>query len=67
MAITGEDIPIILHSISLIKNDLLGIDLNSALEVLHNSSIGSSAKASLDMAIITLLAKEKKFHYINIL
>ena len=59
MAITGEDIPIILNSISLIKNDLLGIDLNSALEVLHNSSIGSSAKASLDMAIITLLAKEK--------
>ena len=59
MAITGEDIPIILNSISLIKNDLLNIDLNSALEVLHNSSIGSSAKASLDMAIITLLAKEK--------
>ena len=59
MAITGEDIPIILNSISLIKNNLLNIDLNSALEVLHNSSIGSSAKASLDMAIITLLAKEK--------
>jgi L-alanine-DL-glutamate epimerase-like enolase superfamily enzyme len=59
MAITGEDIPIILNSISLIKNDLLNIDLNSALEVLHNSSIGSSAKASLDMAIISLLAKEK--------
>ena len=59
MAITGEDIPIILNSISLIKNDLLDIDLNSALDILHNSSIGSSAKASLDMAIITLLAKEK--------
>jgi L-alanine-DL-glutamate epimerase-like enolase superfamily enzyme len=59
MAITSEDIPIILNSISLIKNDLLNIDLNSALEVLHNSSIGSSAKASLDMAIISLLAKEK--------
>jgi L-alanine-DL-glutamate epimerase-like enolase superfamily enzyme len=59
MAITGEDIPIILNSISLIKNDLLNIDLISALEILHNSSIGSSAKASLDMAIITLLAKEK--------
>ena len=59
MAITGEDIPIILNSISLIKNNLLNIDLNSALDILHNSSIGSSAKASLDMAIITLLAKEK--------
>ena len=59
MAITGEDIPIILNSISFIKNDLLNIDLNSTLEILHNSSIGSSAKASLDMAIITLLAKEK--------
>ena len=59
MAITGEDIPIILNSISLIINDLLHKDLNSALEILHNSSIGSSAKASLDMAIITLLAKEK--------
>jgi L-alanine-DL-glutamate epimerase-like enolase superfamily enzyme len=59
MAITGEDIPMILNSISLIKNDLLNLDSNSALEVLHNSSIGSSAKASLDMAIISLLAKEK--------
>ncbi len=54
-AITGEDIPIILGSIAEVKEDLLGLEVEKSLEKLHTFSIGSSAKAALDMAFMSLL------------
>lgn len=59
-AITGEDLDDILKSIESVKNDLLSLHPKEALEVLHKSSIGSSAKAALDMAFVSLLAQESK-------
>ncbi|PHS58485.1 MAG: dipeptide epimerase [Sulfurimonas sp.] len=58
-AITGEDIDTILDSIESSKFFLLGLGIKEALEVLHNLSIGSSAKASLDMAFVSLLAQKQ--------
>jgi len=57
-AITGEDLQSITTSIAVVKNNLLGLELFAALHVLHVSSIGSSAKAALDMALISLLAEQ---------
>ena len=54
-AITGEDIPIILNSIAEVREELIGLDARSALEKLHTFCIGSSAKAALDMAFMSLL------------
>ena len=59
MAITGEDIEIILASISKVKESLIGLDIEDALETLHKSTIGSSAKAALDIACVFLLAQAK--------
>ncbi len=59
-AITGEDLESIVSSIASAKNSLLGLELLEALHVLHVSAIGSSAKAALDMAIVSLKAQEKK-------
>jgi len=70
MAITGEDIEIILASIASVKENFYGVKIENAVELLHKSSIGSSAKAALDMAYVTLLAKlENKtlLEYFNIL
>lgn len=53
-AITGETLGSIQDSIELIKKDLLSRSIEDALVVLHKSSIGSSAKASLDMALFEL-------------
>jgi len=58
--ITGEDLEIIMNSISLIKHKLIGLNAADALVYLHSSHIGSSAKASLDMALISLIVQEKK-------
>ena len=58
-AITGEDLEDILHSIEGVKNDLL-LNPQEALQTLHKSTIGSSAKAALDIAFVSLLAQEKK-------
>lgn len=55
MAITGEDISIILESIKKVKDTLIGLEIKKALEVLHEQSIGSSAKAALDMALMSIL------------
>jgi len=55
MAITGEDISIILESIQKVKDSLVGLEIKKALEVLHEQSIGSSAKAALDIAFMNLL------------
>ncbi|QSZ43046.1 dipeptide epimerase [Sulfurimonas aquatica] len=68
-AITGEDIPIILSSIKSTKEKLLGKDILTSLELLHKMSIGSSAKAALDMAFVSLLINEKcqtPLEYFNI-
>ena len=54
-AITGEDIETILESITSIKESLYGLDMQSAIETLHKTAIGSSAKAALDMAFVSLL------------
>jgi len=54
-AITGEDIETILSSISQVKDTLVGLSPKDALKQLHTKSIGSSAKASLDMAFMSLI------------
>ncbi|WP_457748883.1 dipeptide epimerase [Sulfurimonas sp.] len=58
-AVTGEDLESIVSAIAYVKNELVGLSLFDALEALHVKPIGSSAKAALDMAIITLIAKQK--------
>ncbi|WP_321777532.1 dipeptide epimerase [Sulfurimonas sp.] len=58
-AVTGEDIESILSSIESIKMSLISLSPSEALDALHKSSIGSSAKASLDMAFVSLLEKNK--------
>jgi len=60
LAITGEDIKIILDSIQSIKEELINRTPIDALKILHsNKSIGSSAKASLDIAFVSILASSK--------
>lgn len=58
-AITGEGIEEILESIDSVRELLLGLTPQEALKVLHEQDIGSSAKAALDIAFVSLLAKEK--------
>ncbi len=70
-AITGEDIEIILNSINGVKEMLLNLTPKEALNALHSGcavrneevplgcSIGSSAKAALDMAFISLHVKQE--------
>lgn len=57
--ITGEDLESIINSINSVKHDLLGLSPAEALKRLHVTTIGSSAKAALDMAIVSLLAQQK--------
>lgn len=60
-AITGEDIYIILTSIASVEELFLDLTCKEALEVLHTKcAIGSSAKASLDIAFTHLLSQEAK-------
>ncbi len=59
-AITGEGIEDILHSIESVKEQFLDLDCKEALEFLHSGcKIGSSAKAALDIAFVSLDAKQK--------
>ena len=58
-AITGEDIQSIKNSVLMMKTTLLDLEVQEALEELHNADIKSSAKAALDMALVTLLAKQR--------
>lgn len=58
-AITGEDIEIILNSIGSVQELFLNLTPKEALLVLHTAKIGSSAKAALDMAFVSLDAKQK--------
>ena len=59
MAITGEDLAIIESSIEYISFYLLQKSVKKALTILHSATIGSSAKAALDMAFVSLLAQEQ--------
>jgi len=54
-AITGEDLQSIMNSINLHKSKFIGLDMYESLELLHTLDIGSSAKASLDMALYNLI------------
>ncbi|MBN2815781.1 MAG: dipeptide epimerase [Campylobacterales bacterium] len=68
-AITGEDLETILGSIESIKMSLIGRSVKEAVEILHNSSIGSSAKAALDIALFSLGLQERgvdAFEYFGI-
>jgi len=68
-AITGETLESITKAIESIKPFLVQKELREALEIVHQQSCGSSAKAALDMAIVTLLAQEKEqtlFEYFGI-
>lgn len=58
-AITGEGLEDIVHSIQTIKEKILHQNLQDALKFLHESKIGSSAKACVDMALISLCAQER--------
>lgn len=58
-AITGEDIDDILNSIESVKECFMGMSPKESLAVLHTKKIGSSAKAALDMAFVSLDAKQK--------
>lgn len=59
-AITGEDIEIILNSIDSVKEQFLNLTCRNSLLLLHTEcAIGSSAKAALDIAFVSLDAKQK--------
>ncbi len=60
-AITGEDIDDILNSIERVKDRLKSHMPKEALLILHSTcqDVGNSAKAALDMALLSLLAQEK--------
>lgn len=58
-AITGEDLEIITNSINSVKQTFLNSTCQESLSTLHSTCrIGSSAKAALDMAFISLHVKE---------
>ena len=58
-AITGETLESISENIERIKEKFCGLGIDEALALLHTQKIGSSAKAALDIAFVTLGAKEK--------
>ena len=58
-AITGEDIESIMNSVKMMQSILLGLKIEDALTQVQCTDIGSSAKAALDMALITLLAQQR--------
>jgi L-alanine-DL-glutamate epimerase-like enolase superfamily enzyme len=59
-AITGEDIEIILNSIESVREQFLNLTCKEAIELLHSTcNIGSSAKAALDIAFVSLHVKQE--------
>lgn len=59
-AITGEGIEDILNSIESVNKSFLNLACREAIEFLHTRcKIGSSAKAALDIAFVSLDAKQK--------
>ncbi len=59
-AITGEGIEDILCSIQSVQELFFGLSPKEALDTLHSTKIGSSAKAALDIAFVHLLSLEAK-------
>ncbi len=59
-AITGEGIEDILCSIQSVQELFFGLSPEEALDTLHSTKIGSSAKAALDLAFVHLLSLEAK-------
>jgi len=60
MAITGEDIEIILNSVESVKELFINKTAEDSLAILHTKiQIGSSAQAALDMAFVSLIAQSK--------
>nr|WP_321267836.1 dipeptide epimerase [uncultured Sulfurimonas sp.] len=59
-AVTGEDIWSIVSAIAFVKEKLIGLNPLDALEILHQSEMGSSAKASIDMALFSLTSDATK-------
>ncbi len=57
--ITSEDIQTISKAFESAKEMLLGLEPPQALVKLHTLKIGSSAKAALDMAIVSLVAHQR--------
>lgn len=55
-AITGEDLQSIEDAITGVEQLLIGISIEEALALVHHQTFGSSAKAALDMALVSLLA-----------
>ena len=68
-AITNEDTYDIMNSIWKVEKYLINQSLEESLSILHkNNEIGSSAKAALDMAIVSLQAHQKQqrlFEYLG--
>ncbi len=58
-AVTGETLESISENIERIKEKFCGLGIDEALTLLHLQKIGSSAKAALDIAFVTLQAKEQ--------
>jgi L-alanine-DL-glutamate epimerase-like enolase superfamily enzyme len=58
-AITGESLESIERGIEDIKEIFYKRDIDEVLELLHRQTIGSSAKAALDIAFVGLLAKQR--------
>ena len=59
-AITGETLESISEAIEQLTPLLVSKSLDEAFVILHAQGCGSSAKAALDMAMVMLMAKEKK-------
>lgn len=60
-AITNEDTYDIMNSVWKVEKYLINQTLKDSLSILHkNTEIGSSAKAALDMAIVSLQAQQEK-------
>lgn len=66
-AVTGEDIYSILSGVAFIKEELIGLSPVDAIEVVHKSEMGSSAKASLDMAFFSFNSDVKNKQNITLL
>lgn len=65
-AITGEDLQTITNSINRVKDDFINSTCKESLLKLHTlSSIGSSAKAALDMAFISLHVQEQNKTFLD--
>ncbi len=54
-AVTGEDLESIESDINTNKSKFSGLDIYESLDLLHTLDMGSSAKASLDMALYNLI------------